>query len=36
MRKPNAVPGLIFVVIFGVGLALAYSTISFADYAKAC
>ncbi len=26
MRKPNALPGLIFVVIFGIGLALAYSS----------
>jgi regulator of protease activity HflC (stomatin/prohibitin superfamily) len=25
MRKPNALPGLIFVIIFGIGLAFAYS-----------
>ncbi|MFZ1078636.1 MAG: slipin family protein, partial [Methylovirgula sp.] len=26
MRKPSALPGLIFVIIFGIGLALAYSS----------
>jgi hypothetical protein len=32
MRKPNALPGLIFVIIFGIGLALDYSTLTPPDY----
>jgi regulator of protease activity HflC (stomatin/prohibitin superfamily) len=32
MRKPNALPGLIFVVIFGIGLTLAWSAFAFQDY----
>jgi regulator of protease activity HflC (stomatin/prohibitin superfamily) len=32
MRKPNALPGLIFFVIFGIGLAFAYSTLAPPDY----
>ena len=32
MRKPNSLPGLIFVVILGIGLVFAYSTFSIADY----
>ncbi len=34
MRKPSALPGLIFVVIFGIGLAFAYSTFALADYGE--
>lgn len=33
MRKPNALPGLIFVVILGIGLAFAWS--AFPDFAAA-
>jgi regulator of protease activity HflC (stomatin/prohibitin superfamily) len=32
MRKPNALPGLIFVIIFGIGLALTYSSFAFGAY----
>lgn len=32
MRKPSSLPGLIFIVILGIGLALAYSYFTFADY----
>ncbi len=32
MRKPNALPGLIFVVIFGIGLAFAYLSFAFVGY----
>ena len=32
MRKPSSLPGLIFVVILGVGLFVAYSTFAFSDY----
>jgi regulator of protease activity HflC (stomatin/prohibitin superfamily) len=32
MRKSNSLPGLIFVVILGIGLAVAYSTFTFPDY----
>lgn len=32
MRKPSSVPGLIFVLIFAVGLAIAYSTFTLSDY----
>ena len=32
MRKPNSLPGLIFVVILGIGLVVAYSTFAFPDY----
>jgi hypothetical protein len=31
MRRPSSLPGLIFVVILGIGLALAYSTFTFPD-----
>ena len=34
MRKPSSLPGLIFVVIFGIGLAVAYSTFVLADYSE--
>lgn len=34
MRKPSALPGLIFVVLFAIGLAFAYSTFSFSDYSE--
>ena len=34
MRKPNSLPGLIFVVILGVGLAVAYSTFALSDYGE--
>ncbi len=34
MRKPSALPGLIFVVIFGIGLIFAYSTFALADYGE--
>jgi len=32
MRKPNALPGLIFVVILGIGLTVAWSAFAFQDY----
>jgi len=32
MRKPSSLPALIFVVIFGIGLAFAYSTFAPPDY----
>jgi regulator of protease activity HflC (stomatin/prohibitin superfamily) len=32
MRKPSSLPGLIFVVILGIGLAFAYPTFLLADY----
>src|ERR1700691_350673 len=32
MRKSNSLPALIFVVILGIGLALAYSTLALSDY----
>ncbi len=32
MRKPSSLPGLIFVVIFGIGLAFAYSSLEFVGY----
>jgi regulator of protease activity HflC (stomatin/prohibitin superfamily) len=32
MKKPSSLPGLIFVVILGVGLAVAYSIFALADY----
>ena len=32
MRKPSALPGLVFVIIFGVGLAFAYTTFTVFDY----
>jgi|SRR5271169_718947 len=32
MRKPSSLPGLIFVIIFGIGLALAYSSFTLANY----
>ena len=32
MRKPNALPGLIFVVILGIGLTFAWSAFAFQDY----
>lgn len=32
MRKPSSLPGLIFIVILGAGLAFAYSTLAFPDY----
>jgi regulator of protease activity HflC (stomatin/prohibitin superfamily) len=32
MRKASALPGLIFVVIFGIGLVFAYSTVTPSDY----
>lgn len=34
MRKPSSLPGLIFVVLFAIGLAFAYSTFSFSDYGE--
>src|ERR1022692_1949945 len=34
MRKPSALPGLIFVVIFGIGLAFAYSSFAIIDYSE--
>jgi regulator of protease activity HflC (stomatin/prohibitin superfamily) len=34
MRKPNALPGLIFVVIFGIGLIFAYATFALPDYSE--
>ncbi|MFZ0694818.1 MAG: slipin family protein [Alphaproteobacteria bacterium] len=33
MRKPSSLPGLIFIVILGIGLALAYSTLAI-DYGE--
>jgi regulator of protease activity HflC (stomatin/prohibitin superfamily) len=32
MRRPNSLPGLIFVVIFAIGLAFAYSSLAFGAY----
>jgi regulator of protease activity HflC (stomatin/prohibitin superfamily) len=32
MRKPNALPGLIFVVILGIGLTVAWSAFAVQDY----
>jgi regulator of protease activity HflC (stomatin/prohibitin superfamily) len=32
MRRPNALPGLIFVIILGIGLALAYSSLALGAY----
>ena len=32
MRKPSSLPGLIFVIIFGVGLVIAYSSFGLANY----
>ena len=32
MRKPSALPALIFVIILGTGLAIAYSTFTVLDY----
>jgi regulator of protease activity HflC (stomatin/prohibitin superfamily) len=32
MRKPSALPALIFIVIFGTGLAFAYSVLTFPDH----
>jgi regulator of protease activity HflC (stomatin/prohibitin superfamily) len=32
MRKPSSLPALIFVVIFGIGMALAWSAASVSDY----
>jgi regulator of protease activity HflC (stomatin/prohibitin superfamily) len=32
MRKPSSLPGLIFVLIFGLGLALAYSSFGVSTY----
>jgi regulator of protease activity HflC (stomatin/prohibitin superfamily) len=32
MRRPNALPGLIFIIILGIGLALAYSSLAFGAY----
>jgi regulator of protease activity HflC (stomatin/prohibitin superfamily) len=32
MRKPSALPALIFIVIFGIGLAFAYSVLTFPDH----
>lgn len=34
MRKSNSLPGLIFVVIFGIGLAFAYSTFAIDGYGE--
>jgi regulator of protease activity HflC (stomatin/prohibitin superfamily) len=34
MRKPSSLPGLIFVVIFGIGLVFAYSTFALADFGE--
>jgi regulator of protease activity HflC (stomatin/prohibitin superfamily) len=34
MRKPSSLPGLIFVIIVGIGLAIAYSTVAFPDYGE--
>ena len=34
MRKPSSLPGLIFVVILGIGLAVAYSTFALSDYGE--
>jgi hypothetical protein len=34
MRKPSALPGLIFVVIFGIGLAFAYPEFSNSAYGE--
>ena len=32
MRKPSSLPGLIFVIILGIGLAFAYSNLTFASH----
>jgi regulator of protease activity HflC (stomatin/prohibitin superfamily) len=32
MRKPSSLPALIFIVILGIGLAFAYSVLTFPDY----
>jgi regulator of protease activity HflC (stomatin/prohibitin superfamily) len=32
MRKPSSLPALIFIVIFGIGLAFAYSILTVPDY----
>jgi hypothetical protein len=32
MRKPSSLPRLIFVTIFGIGLAVAYSSFGLANY----
>jgi regulator of protease activity HflC (stomatin/prohibitin superfamily) len=32
MRKPSSLPALIFIVIFGIGLAFAYSVLTVPDY----
>ncbi len=34
MRRPSSLPGLIFVIIFGIGLAFAYSTFVLSDYGE--
>ena len=34
MRKPSSLPGLIFVVILGIGLAFAYTTFALSDYGE--
>ena len=34
MRKSNSLPGLIFIVILGIGLAIAYSTFSPSSYGE--
>ena len=35
MRKSSALPALVFVIVFGLGLALAYSNAVFRDYGEA-
>ncbi|HLH12819.1 MAG TPA: slipin family protein [Methylovirgula sp.] len=34
MRRPNALPGLVFVIVFGIGLLIAYSSFSLGYYAE--
>ena len=34
MRRPSSLPGLIFVVILGIGMAVAYSTFALSDYGE--
>ena len=34
MRRPSSLPGLIFVVILGIGMAAAYSTFALSDYGE--
>jgi regulator of protease activity HflC (stomatin/prohibitin superfamily) len=34
MRKPSSLPALIFIVILGIGLVIAYSSFAFEDYAQ--